>query len=91
MTQYSLGIIETHSYAWALKVLQNLSEIKSINFIKIETSDDSIVSVFFEGDLASIKNMIELNSEVLKKENQFITSLIIPKPHIDLMKYLKEK
>ena len=66
MTQYSLGIIETHSYAWALKVLQNLSEIKSINFIKIETSGDSIVSVFFEGDLASIKNMIELNKQVIR-------------------------
>lgn len=35
--------------------------------------------------------MIDINSEVLKKENQFITSLIIPKPHTDLIKYLKEK
>jgi microcompartment protein CcmL/EutN len=91
VTQNSLGIIETHSYAWALKVLQNLPETRSINFIKIETSGDSIVSVFFEGELASIKKMIDINSEVLKKENQYITSMIIPKPHIDLIKYLKEK
>lgn len=91
MTQNSLGIIETRSYAWALKVLQNLPETSSINFIKIETPGDSIVSFFFEGELASIKKMIDINSEVFKEENQSISSMIIPKPHSDLIKYLKEK
>lgn len=91
MTQNSLGIIETHSYAWALKVIEYLSATKSTNFLKIEFPGGSIVSVFFEGELASVKKMIDINTEALIKENQFISSLIIPKPHIDLIKYLKEK
>lgn len=91
MNQSALGIIETRSYAWALKILQDLPESRSVNLLKIETPGDSIVAVFFEGELASIKKLIDVNSEVFKNENQFISSMIIPKPHIDLIKYLKEK
>lgn len=91
MAQNSLGLIETHSYAWALKVLQNSELPVSIKLMKIETPGDGIVSLIMEGDLSSVKKMVDESSAALIDGGQLVSSFIIPKPHDDLIKYLKEK
>lgn len=91
MTQNSIGIIETHSYAWALKILQNSEMSDLVKLMKIEKPGNGIVSVFIEGDLVSVNKMVDESNAALQKEGQSVSTFIIPKPHDDLIKYLREK
>ena len=84
----SLVIIEVYGIPVSLKVIKEINFIENLVLLKQVMIGDGIITLFIQGKLGAINNMINKLMNNLNIGTELKGTLVIPLPHSDLISKL---
>ena len=86
--QNAIGVLETNSLVNLIFLLNIMIKSSEIELVSFKYSGENLVSSVVKGDLASVKNGIEIGIKIAKEKNLFISTFIIGKSNESIKKFL---
>ncbi|AMQ20810.1 hypothetical protein A5N86_09700 [Geobacillus thermoleovorans] len=91
MKKYALGMIETIGLTSLIAAADEAAKAADIQIITYHKPDAGIVTVYFIGDVASVREAVSAGVEKAKQIGEYRTSHVIPRPSSDVINELVNK
>ncbi len=82
----ALGLLETKGLTAAVNGADAAVKAAGVVIAKIEKIGSAYVTLALKGDVASVKAAISAATEEAAKYGKVISSCVIPRPHIEVLK-----
>ncbi|MFA9557637.1 BMC domain-containing protein [Evansella sp. AB-rgal1] len=88
MTQ-ALGMIEVAGLVAAIDTADTMAKVANISIVEMKkTRGNGWMTIFIEGDVASVQAAIATGEQYSREKNQYVSSKVIPRPAADLKETL---
>jgi ethanolamine utilization protein EutM len=84
MAQQAIGMIETKGLCASFEAADAALKAAHVTFTGWEKIGSGYVTVFFRGDVASVKAATEAGAAAAAQVGQVVNVQVIPRPHDDL-------
>ena len=84
MERQALGLIETIGLVGAMEATDAAAKASSIVVIRTEVTENALVTIYIEGDLAAVQAAVEAGVNACKRLGKVHTHTVIARPHDDL-------
>ncbi|MGG3833893.1 MULTISPECIES: BMC domain-containing protein [Geobacillus] len=91
MKKYALGMIETIGLTSLIAAADEAAKAADIQIITYHKPDAGIVTVYFIGDVASVREAVSAGVKKAKQIGEYRTSHVIPRPSSNVINELVNK
>ncbi len=82
----SLGLLEVVGMVTAIACIDKMVKSAFVEVTRVEQIGSGMITIFIEGDLASVQYALEQGEEEAHYRGVFVTSKAIPRPYVGLDK-----
>lgn len=78
--QEAMGMIETRGFVGAVEAADAAAKAAQVEIISRQKADAGLVTIFLNGDVASVRAAVDAGSAAAKRVGELVSSLVIPRP-----------
>lgn len=78
--QEAMGMIETRGFVGAVEAADAAAKAAQVEIISRQKADAGLVTVFMNGDVASVRAAVDAGSAAAKRVGELVSALVIPRP-----------
>ena len=86
----ALGMVETKGVATAVEAMDTMLKAAEVRISAVVTVGSGLITVFVEGDVASVKTAVDAGIQSAKKLGEIRCVHVIPRPHENVVEILKQ-
>jgi len=84
----SIGMVETRGYVGSVEASDAMVKAASVTLVRTIQIGGGLVTVVCKGDVGSVKAAVDAGAEAAKRVGELVSSHVIPRPHLDLVKQI---
>ena len=86
----ALGLIETKGMVTCVEAVDAMSKAADVELLGYENVGSGMVTAMVKGDVGAVKAAVEAGVEAAQSVGEVVTSLVIPRPHLDVNRVVKQ-
>ena len=85
----SIGLVETKGLTGSIEASDAMAKAANVSLVKQISIGGGFLTVLVKGDVGSVKAAVEAGAEAANRAGELVASLVIARPHDDLLKYFQ--
>lgn len=87
----ALGLIETKGLIAAINAADAMLKAATVTLVRRDLVGGGYVTVIVQGEVGAVKAAVDAGAEAAKKVGELVSVLVIPRPHSDMGKIVREE
>ena len=82
----ALGLIETKGYVGNVEAADAMAKAADVTLVKQVQIGGGFLTILVQGDVGSVKAAVDAGAEAASRVGELVSSHVIARPHVDLLK-----